>query len=110
MRKPNLLVMVTHDTGRHLGCYGVPTVHTETLDAWAADGVRLTHLFAPSPVCSPSRGALLTGQYPQRNGLIGLAGLLFDPVTRQDLPVLLMAFALAAAAAFFSPRAWPSGR
>ncbi len=40
---------------------------------------------------------------------LGLAGLLFDPVTRQVLPVLVMACALAAAAAVFSPRALPQG-
>lgn len=78
MTQPNLLVIVTHDTGRHLGCYGIPTVHTEVLDGLAGDGVRLTNLFAPSPVCSPSRGSLLTGQYPQHNGLIGLAAMMWN--------------------------------
>ena len=71
---PNIVIVTTHDTGRHFGCYGVPTVHTPTIDALANDGVKFTNMFAASSICSPSRGALLTGQYPQRNGLMGLAG------------------------------------
>jgi len=73
-QRPNILVISTHDSGRHFGCYGVPTVQTPAIDALAGDGVKLTRMFAASSICSPSRGSLLTGQYPQRNGLIGLAG------------------------------------
>ncbi|MFP4029116.1 MAG: sulfatase [Candidatus Brocadiia bacterium] len=72
--RPNVLIINTHDSGRHFGCYGVPTVHTPAIDALADDGVKFTRMFSTSSICSPSRGSLLTGQYPQRNGLIGLAG------------------------------------
>ena len=72
--KPNILIISTHDSGCHFGCYGIPTVHTPAIDGLAAEGVRFTNMFATSSICSPSRGSLLTGRYPQRNGLIGLAG------------------------------------
>lgn len=70
--RPNILLITCHDTGRHVGCYGVETVQTPAIDGLAADGYRFTNVFAASPVCSPSRGAMLTGRYPQSNGLIGL--------------------------------------
>ncbi len=70
--RPNIVVITCHDTGRHFGCYGIETVHTPAIDALAADGHLFTTYFTASPVCSPSRGAMLTGRYPQSNGLIGL--------------------------------------
>jgi len=69
---PNILMMTCHDLGQHLGCYGVDTVHSEAIDALAAEGHRFERYFAASPVCSPSRGCMLTGRYPQTNGLLGL--------------------------------------
>lgn len=71
---PNIVVVTCHDTGCHFGCYGADTVHTPAIDAFAADGVRFDGMFAVSPMSSPSRGSLLTGLYPQENGLVGLAG------------------------------------
>jgi arylsulfatase A-like enzyme len=65
--------MITcHDIGRHLGCYGVRTINTRNLDRLAADGIRFANYFATDCVCSPSRGGILTGRYPQSNGLMGL--------------------------------------
>jgi len=72
MSKPNVIIITTHDTGRHFGCYGIDTVHTPAIDAIAEDGFKFTNYFTTSPVCSPSRGCMLTGRYPQTNGLIGL--------------------------------------
>jgi arylsulfatase A-like enzyme len=72
-RKPNIVVITTHDSGCHFGCYGVPTVQTPNIDGLAADGVRLTQMFATSSICSPSRASLLSGQWPQQNGVVGLA-------------------------------------
>lgn len=68
--RPNIIVVTTHDTGRHFGCYGVDTVDTPAIDALAANSCRFTNYFATSPVCSASRGAMLTGRYPQSNGLM----------------------------------------
>ncbi len=73
-RKPNIVIITSHDTGTHLGCYGVPSVHTPNIDALAEDGVLFNNMFSASPMCSPSRGSLLTGRYPENNGLLGLAG------------------------------------
>ena len=52
-----------------LASYGNPAVRTPNMDRLAAQGVRLTDFYIPSSSCSPSRGALLTGRYPDRNGL-----------------------------------------
>jgi len=66
---PNILVCTWHDTGRHFGCYGQRTVHTPNVDRLAADGWLWERAFCASPKCSPSRGAMLTGIWPQSNGL-----------------------------------------
>lgn len=69
---PNVLHLTTHDSGRFFGCYGIDTVETANIDRLAAEGVLLERMHAVCPICSPSRGAAMTGLYPQRNGLIGL--------------------------------------
>jgi arylsulfatase A-like enzyme len=71
--KPNILIMLPHDLGDFLGCYGHPSVQTPHLDAMAARGAQLRNCFATSPECTPSRGSLLTGLYPHQNGLMGLS-------------------------------------
>ena len=71
-RGANVLLITCHDIGRHLGCYGVDSVHTANIDALAAGGIRFQNYFSTDCVCSPSRGGFLTGRYPQSNGLMGL--------------------------------------
>lgn len=71
-QRPNVVLVTSHDLGQHLGCYGVETVETPNLDGLAADGVRFANATTSTPVCSPARGSLLTGRYPQSNGLMGL--------------------------------------
>ncbi len=70
-RKPNFIVIYTDDQGiGDLGCYGARDVKTPHLDRLAARGVRFTNWYTNSPVCSPSRCALMTGQYPRRHGIM----------------------------------------
>ncbi len=72
-RRPNLLLIVSDNQGYgDLGCFGNPEILTPHIDALAAGGVRLTHFYIAWPACTPSRGAILTGRYPQRNGLYGM--------------------------------------
>lgn len=76
MNRPNIVFMISHDTGRYLGCYD-HQVETPELNRLADEGVRFDQYFCPAPQCSPSRGSILTGRYPHNNGLIGLAHLCF---------------------------------
>ena len=69
---PNILILCTHDSGRFFGCYGVETVSSTNIDRLASEGVLLDQFTAASPICSPSRGAMMTGTWPQENGLLGL--------------------------------------
>jgi arylsulfatase A-like enzyme len=69
----NMLIVHWHDLGRYLGAYGHADVHSPRMDALAAEGILFTRAHATAPLCSPSRGSLFTGRYPQGNGLIGLA-------------------------------------
>ncbi len=75
MKKPNIILFITHDQGDFLGCYkpGKPnSLHTPNLDKLAKDGIRFTNYFCTAPQCSPSRGSILTSLYPHQNGLMGL--------------------------------------
>ncbi|MEK7407528.1 MAG: sulfatase-like hydrolase/transferase [Acidobacteriota bacterium] len=68
--KPNIVILLADDLGHgDVGFTGCPDIRTPHLDQLAAEGVRFTHAYANGPVCSPTRAALLTGQYQQRNGV-----------------------------------------
>ncbi len=67
---PNIVLMMADDLGAgDLSCYGSPQLQTPHLDQLAADGARFTDFYAASAVCSPSRGALLTGRFSVRAGI-----------------------------------------
>src|SRR5260370_15938347 len=68
----DVVVMTTHDIGRHLHCYGRASVVSPHLDALASGGARLAQAFATAPQCSPSRASLASGRYPHGNGVMGL--------------------------------------
>jgi len=68
--RPNVVLIVADDLGYgDISGYGSTLNRTPAMDALAAQGVRLTDFYMSSPVCSPSRAALMTGCYPQRVGL-----------------------------------------
>jgi arylsulfatase A-like enzyme len=66
----NVILIVADDLGfGDLSSYGSPIIKTPHLDTMAAEGVRFTQFTVPSPVCAPSRAALMTGRYPARTGI-----------------------------------------
>lgn len=72
--KPNVLLIYTDDQGTlDMNAYGAKDIHTPNMDELARTGVMFTQFYAASPVCSPSRAALMTGRYPQNAGLPGNA-------------------------------------
>jgi N-sulfoglucosamine sulfohydrolase len=70
--RPNILYLHSHDTGRYIQPYGhqVPMPNVQAL---ADQGVLFRQAFCAAPTCSASRACLLTGQYGQSNGMLGLA-------------------------------------
>ncbi|MEM8875985.1 MAG: sulfatase [Planctomycetota bacterium] len=69
---PNILYLHSHDSGRLFSPFGGP-VSTPNLQALADQGVCYRNAFCVGPTCSPSRAALLTGQYPHQVGQWGLS-------------------------------------
>jgi arylsulfatase A-like enzyme len=68
--RPNILLIVSDDQGwPDLGCIGKKPIQTPHLDRLAKEGVRLTNYYVTWPACTPSRGSILTGRHPLRNGL-----------------------------------------
>lgn len=66
---PNILIFIADDHGYlDSSVAGSKQFHTPSLERLAHDGIMLTHAFAASPSCAPSRAALLTGLMPARNG------------------------------------------
>jgi arylsulfatase A-like enzyme len=68
--KPNFIIVFTDDQGYgDLGSFGSKTIKTPHLDRLAEEGRKFTNFLVASPVCTPSRAALLTGSYPKRVGM-----------------------------------------
>ena len=66
-RPPNVIVVLVDDMGwKDLSCQGSSFYRTPHIDRLAASGTRFTHGYAACPVCSPTRAALLSGQWPAR--------------------------------------------
>lgn len=66
--KPNIIVILADDVGYgDLGCYGATQIKTPHIDQLASGGLRFTDAYAPASVCTPTRYALLTGQYAWRH-------------------------------------------
>lgn len=86
-KKPNIVVILADDIGHgDLGCYGATKVPTPNLDRLAGSGMRFLDAHSPAAVCTPTRYALLTGQYAWRHPpgsriLSGVAPLSIKPGT-----------------------------
>ena len=71
-KQPNVLFAIADDWGwPHAGVYGDPVVKTPTFDRIAREGLLCRHGYISSPSCTPSRGAILTGQWHWRLGGAG---------------------------------------
>ena len=69
--KPDIFMIITHDTGRYFGAYGRKTV-TPNFDDLAKESLVFKNFFAVGPFCSINRASLQTGTYPHFNGVMGL--------------------------------------
>jgi arylsulfatase A-like enzyme len=94
--RPNVVLIVADDLGGvDLGCYGSKFYRTPNLDKLAAQGKRFAQAYSASPVCSPTRSALMTGKHPARLHLTDwLPGRpdrpsqkMLRPAIRQELPL-----------------------
>jgi arylsulfatase A-like enzyme/nicotinamidase-related amidase len=78
-RPPNVILILADDLGaKELGCYGHPRHRTPHLDRLASEGTRFETFFS-HPLCTPTRMALMTGQYGFHNGFLGMANPAFTP-------------------------------
>ena len=74
-KQPNVVFLLADDLGqRDLGAYGSTFYETPNLDRLAKEGAKFTDAYATCPVCSPTRAAILTGQWPQRTGITDYIG------------------------------------
>ena len=91
---PNIILIMADDLGYgDIGCYGNETISTPALNRLAEEGMKFMDFHSNGAVCTPTRAALMTGQYQQRHGLEGViyakgetrqAGLDVDAVTIAD--------------------------
>ncbi|HBY62888.1 MAG TPA: arylsulfatase [Solibacterales bacterium] len=91
--RPNVLILLTDDQGYgDFGCHGNPVLKTPNMDRLHSQSVRFTDFHA-APMCTPTRGQLLTGQDALRNGATSVtAG---RAVVRKDIPMMPGIFAAA---------------
>ena len=92
-KRPNIVIILADDLGfGDVGCYGSVRIKTPNIDRLAASGLRFMNGYCTSATSTPSRLALLTGQYSWRNDrarvLPGDAPLLIDPA-KTTMPAML---------------------
>ncbi len=66
--RPDIIWIIAEDMSADFGCYGSREVNTPGIDRLAEESIQFMNCFVTSPVCSPSRSALLTGRYPTSTG------------------------------------------
>jgi uncharacterized sulfatase len=91
MKRPNIL-LITSDQQRwdHLGLAGLDGIETPNLDRLGREGVHFCRAYTPSPVCTPARVSLMTGNYPSIHRAYSI-GVTVDPFPRPTVPDLLQA-------------------
>ena len=89
--RPNILWISAEDLSPDLGCYGDAYARTPNLDRFAAQGTRFTNAFATSPVCAPSRSAIITGMYPTSIGTMHMRSQSVPPPQVKCFPEYLRA-------------------
>lgn len=82
----NVLVIFVDDLRPELGCYGVDSIHSPSIDALAADGLLFESAYCQQALCAPSRISMLSGQYPDHTGICDL----FTPLRRVSNETLTM--------------------
>ncbi len=91
--RPNIVLIVIDDLGYgDLGCYGSSVHETPHIDRLAEGGMRFTDFHTNGAVCSPTRAALMTGQYQQRSGIEAAIGFTRDlgmPLEKTTIAELL---------------------
>lgn len=73
-KQPNVVIFISHDTGRHISPYGINTVRTPNAERLAQEGVLFENAFCASPGCCPARSALFSGRSPHAVGMLGQTG------------------------------------
>ena len=91
-KRPNVIFIYADDLGYgDLSCYGATKLHTPNIDRLAKGGLRFTNAHSTSATCTPSRYALMTGQYPWRKSGTGILpgdAALIIPTNKPTLPSL----------------------
>lgn len=69
-QKPNILIIFSDDLNTRIGPYMEIDKHTPNLDRLAKEGVRFTKAYCQFPLCGPSRASIMSGLYPEANGIL----------------------------------------
>ncbi len=91
--KPNILLIYADDIGYgDVGCYGATAVRTPNVDRLAKEGLRFTSGYCAASTCTPSRYAMMTGEYAFRKkgtGILPGNAAMIIPTDRATLPSIL---------------------
>jgi len=83
-KPPNIVMILADDLGWADVGHDLSKIETPNLDRLESEGMKLTQFYASSPICSPTRAALLTGRYPHTVGMPAIA----SPNVRGNVPIL----------------------